>query len=511
MFDEGGSKFDSPTSQVTPRTMAVVILTAVAVLGGVYLLWRVREVIVWCALAVFVAVALDPAVNWIQRARIGRMTAIFLAYVGLLLGMTGTIALLVPMLVTQTKSLAHFAVAVSQDPQGWLGHVRDFVTRFSLGWLYDAVVGQLRDVPAQLGQWTESFLLSSRGFLINAAELVTASLAILVISFFLLRDGENFINLAIQRFPETQRARLRRILKQTATAVSGYVTGNLLISLICGVALCVVLIVLKMPYAVVLALIVAVLDLLPQIGATMGGALLVLAGLFVDPWKSIVLLAYVIIYQLVENHILTPAFRRLFLEAPEETYTAGQLQFFGELEGLRDPAAFARYLAPVKKQEWVVYAKPPFGGPQHVLEYLGRYTHRVAISNRRLLALEQGQVSFAWKDYRDQQQPQEVMTVSAEEFIRRFLQHSLPPGFQRIRYYGFLAHCHRTEKLDLCRRLLATPCSQLLPQPAACQNYSAALMAGNPRLCPRCGVGILISIQTLWPCHGPVPLRLDSS
>lgn len=306
MFDEGDSKFDSPTSQVTPRTVVVVILTAVAVLGGVYLLWRVREVIVWCAIAVFVAVALDPAVSWLQRARIGRMTAIFLAYLGLLLGMMGTIALLVPLLVTQTKSLSNFAVAVSQNPQGWLGHVRDFVTRFSLGWLYDAVVGQLRDVPAQLGQWTESFLLSSRGFLINAAEFVTASLAILVISFFLLRDGENFINLAIQLFPEAQRARLRRILKQTATAVSGYVTGNLLISLICGVALCVVLIILKMPYAVVLALIVAVLDLLPQIGATMGGALLVLAGLFVDPWKSIVLLAYVILYQLVENHILTP-------------------------------------------------------------------------------------------------------------------------------------------------------------------------------------------------------------
>ena len=306
MFDEGDSKFDPPTSQVTPRTVVVVILTAVAVLGGVYLLWRVREVIVWCAIAVFVAVALDPAVSWLQRARIGRMTAIFLAYLGLLLGMMGTIALLVPLLVTQTKSLSNFAVAVSQNPQGWLGHVRDFVTRFSLGWLYDAVVGQLRDVPAQLGQWTESFLLSSRGFLINAAEFVTASLAILVISFFLLRDGENFINLAIQRFPEARRARLRRILKQTATAVSGYVTGNLLISLICGVALCVVLIILKMPYAVVLALIVAVLDLLPQIGATMGGALLVLAGLFVDPWKSIVLLAYVILYQLVENHILTP-------------------------------------------------------------------------------------------------------------------------------------------------------------------------------------------------------------
>jgi len=214
---------------------------------------------------------------------------------------------------------------------------------------------------------------------------------------------------------------------------------------------------------------------------------------------------------LLPVQVLSRLFRRLFLEALEEAYAAGRLQFFGDLEGLRDPAAFAGYLAPVKKQEWVVYAKPPFGGPQHVLEYLGRYTHRVAISNRRLLALEQGQVSFTWKDYRDKQQPQKVMTVSAEEFIRRFLQHSLPPGFQRIRYYGFLANCHRTEKLALCRQLLATPCSQLLPQPAACRNYHAALIAGNPRLCPRCGVGILISIQTLWPCHGPVPLRLDSS
>jgi hypothetical protein len=106
-----------------------------------------------------------------------------------------------------------------------------------------------------------------------------------------------------------------------------------------------------------------------------------------------------------------------------------------------------------------VYAKAPFGGPQHVLEYLGRYTHRVAISNRRLLALESGQVSFRWKDYRDHNR-QKTMIVSASEFIRRFLQHALPPGFQRIRYYGFLANCHRAHKLDLCRQLLAAPGGQ---------------------------------------------------
>jgi len=145
-----------------------------------------------------------------------------------------------------------------------------------------------------------------------------------------------------------------------------------------------------------------------------------------------------------------------------------------------------------------------------VLEYLGRYTHRVAISNRRLLQLEDGQVSFQWKDYREEQQ-QKVMTVSAEEFIRRFLQHALPPGFQRIRYYGFLANCHRAAQLGLCRQLLATVCSLLLPQPADCRDFLAALTAGNVRLCPQCGISVLIRTQIFPLRHGPVSLRSDSS
>jgi len=208
--------------------------------------------------------------------------------------------------------------------------------------------------------------------------------------------------------------------------------------------------------------------------------------------------------------VLSARFRRLFLEALAKAHAAGELQFFGDLAPLRDPSAFARYLAPLKYQKWVVYAKAPFGGPQHVLEYLGRYTHRVAISNRRLLALENGQVSFEWKDYRDAGKSK-VMTVPAKEFIRRFLQHVLPPGLQRIRYYGFLANCHRAAKLNLCRQLLATACSLLLPQPADCRDFLAALTSTNSRLCPQCGRGILIRLQFFPPCHGPVPLRLDSS
>jgi len=207
---------------------------------------------------------------------------------------------------------------------------------------------------------------------------------------------------------------------------------------------------------------------------------------------------------------LSQLFRRLLLEALEQAYASGQLQFFGDLEPLRHPAAFARYLAPLKKSRWVVYAEPPLGGPQHVLEYLGRYTHRVAISNRRILALEDGQVSFQWKDYRDQQQ-QKVMTVSADEFIRRFLQHALPPGFQRIRYYGLLANCHRADKLDLCRRLLATALSPLLPTLAACRDFYVALVTRNCKLCPRCGIGTLTSVLILAPCPVPISPGWDSS
>ena len=201
---------------------------------------------------------------------------------------------------------------------------------------------------------------------------------------------------------------------------------------------------------------------------------------------------------------------RLFLQALEKAHAAGQLHFFGELESLADAPTFARYLLPVRASEWVVYAKPPFGGPQHVLEYLGRYTHRVAISNARLLAMEDGQVSFRWKDYRHPQRPK-VMTVSTDEFIRRFLQHAVPTGFQRIRYYGLLANCHRSRKLDVCRQLLRTPVSELLPRPTDYRHLYESLTGRNLRLCPQCGVGTLERMQILGPCHGPIPPGVDSS
>jgi hypothetical protein len=202
---------------------------------------------------------------------------------------------------------------------------------------------------------------------------------------------------------------------------------------------------------------------------------------------------------LLPVQVLSRRFRRLVLKAIRRTYAEGRLQFPGDLEPLRDPLAFTRYLDPLGYQKWVVYAKPPFGGPAHVLEYLGRYTHRVAISNRRLLALEAGKVSYSWTDYRDSQR--KVATVPADDFLRLFLQHSLPTGFQRIRYYGFLANCHRTLKLPLCRALLATPYSDLLPSPARYLSLQDQL-----RRCPNCGA--VLACYELPPL---TPIRLDTS
>ena len=195
--------------------------------------------------------------------------------------------------------------------------------------------------------------------------------------------------------------------------------------------------------------------------------------------------------------VLSALFRRLFLEALQQAHSAGKLKFFGERKDLADPLRFATFLAPLRKGKWVVYAKPPFGGPQKVLEYLGRYTHRVAISNHRLLAMQDGQVSFAWKDYRDGQKKQ--MTVPADEFIRRFLQHSLPQGFQRIRYYGLLANCRRAANLALCRSLLSSPAVELLPRTKDYRDFYHELSGKNLRVCPKCGTGQLIRLGVSAP------------
>ena len=183
--------------------------------------------------------------------------------------------------------------------------------------------------------------------------------------------------------------------------------------------------------------------------------------------------------------VLQRLYRRLFLQKLAAAHAAGRLQFFDALAPLSDPRAFARHLAPSRRVDWIVYAKKPFAGPEQVLRYLARYTHRIAISNRRIVALDDQSVSFTWKDYRDGGK-QKRMTLDAHEFIRRFLLHILPDGFQRIRHYGFLANGHRKAKLAVIRKLLAVA----PPEPAATETppgEPAATTTGATPPCPCCG------------------------
>jgi len=166
-----------------------------------------------------------------------------------------------------------------------------------------------------------------------------------------------------------------------------------------------------------------------------------------------------------------------------------------------------------RKKKWVVYAKRPFGGPQQVLDYLGRYTHRVAISNHRLLRLQRGRVTFAWKDYRDSGAARE-MTLDAEGFIRRFLLHVLPDGFQKIRYFGWMANRHRATGLELCRRFLGDVSQPAVTQLKDWKQRYLQLTGNDLSLCPACKLGRLVPVQILLPLTsliGRDVIRYDSS
>jgi hypothetical protein len=201
--------------------------------------------------------------------------------------------------------------------------------------------------------------------------------------------------------------------------------------------------------------------------------------------------------------VLSARFRHLFRDALLEAFQQGQLSFFGDLAGLSNPKAFRRWLHLASHRRWVVYAKRPFGGPAQVIQYLGRYTHRVALSNHRLLKIEDGRVWFRWKDYRHGS-AEKTLALDAVEFLRRFLLHVLPSGFVRIRYFGFLANCHVEDKIACCRQLLKVdPASRLLPTPPAdWQTLFHQLTGKLADLCPLCQKGRLVRVELL---HSLVP------
>ena len=215
--------------------------------------------------------------------------------------------------------------------------------------------------------------------------------------------------------------------------------------------------------------------------------------------------------------VLSRLFRRLFLGKLLAAHQAGRLAFFGDHAALAEPRAFATFLAPLRKVEWVVYAKKPFGGPQAVLAYLSRYTHRVAISNHRLISADQTSVSFKWKDYRIEGPDRyTTMTLATDEFIRRFLTHVLPKGLHRISHYGLFANGNRAANIARAHELLAVPSRS--KQAETFQTAAADGPRVLPRPCRCCG-GRMIIIETFargcQPKHRPAPaaaaIRIDTS
>jgi hypothetical protein len=189
----------------------------------------------------------------------------------------------------------------------------------------------------------------------------------------------------------------------------------------------------------------------------------------------------------LSRQVLRVVFRGKFVAGLKRAFRQGKLGFYGDQKGLRNPKLFRALVRSLYRQDWVVYINPPFGGPEYVLHYLARYTHRVAISNHRLISFRQGKVSFRWKDYAHGSKKR-IMTLSADEFLRRFLLHVLPKGFVRIRFFGFLAHRRRATLLPVC--------CQLLPAATASSHCPASPQPPPLWRCPVCG-GPMIVIERL--------------
>jgi len=289
------------------RTVAVALLTAAVVIGGLFLLWQIRSFIGTFVIALFLAAVLTPIVNWLQRRHrmVKRSIAIVLTYLGVVLLLALILGIFVPLIIQEIRDLIDFTVGVSQAGglEVWL---RDAADEFGLGWLVDRASPQLADLPSQLGALAKSFLLSAGAIAISAAGVVTSLISILTLTFFMILGSERFVNGAVSLFSEPRRPLVRNILNQSAGAVFGYVSGNLAISFVAGVTTFILLVLLGMPYPAALALLVAVLDLIPLVGATLGAAVVIVVAFFVEPWKALVLLVFFLIYQQLEGSVLQP-------------------------------------------------------------------------------------------------------------------------------------------------------------------------------------------------------------
>src|SRR5215204_1946470 len=305
--DEGVVWVRFAPSQVV-RTVAAALLTAAVVLAGFFLLWQVRTFIGWFVIALFLAAVLNPPVNWLERRHrlLKRSIAIVLTYLGVLVALVVIAGVFAPLVVQEIRDLIDFIVGVSHAG-GIEQYLRSLADQFGLGWVVDRLGTQLSNLPSQLGELAKSLLLSAGGFALSAAGFVPSLVTVLTLTFFLLLGSERLINGTVRLFPEPRRPLVRGILGQSGGAVFGYISGNLAISFIAGVTTFILLVVLGIPNPAALALLVAVLDLIPMVGATLGAAVVVIVGFFAaGPLYAGILLVFFLIYQQFEGSILQP-------------------------------------------------------------------------------------------------------------------------------------------------------------------------------------------------------------
>jgi predicted PurR-regulated permease PerM len=296
----------SPTQVM--RTVAIALLTTAVVLGAFFLLWQVRTFVGWFVIALFLAAVLSPAANWLERRfrLINRPLAIGLTYLGVLVALLLVVGIFVPVLVDQINGFIKFVTTAANAPEGSTKYIEGLAKDNGLGGFVQRFEDQLDELRKQLGGVLQNLLSASGQIALSVAEMIAALATVLTLTFFLLLGSERYVNAGVGLFPGRHQPLVRRIVGQAGGAISGYITGNLAISVICGITTFIVLLLLGMPYAAPLALLVAVLDLIPLVGATLGGALLVVVGLFVEPWKAVVLLVYIVVYQQAEGSLLQP-------------------------------------------------------------------------------------------------------------------------------------------------------------------------------------------------------------
>jgi len=286
------------STRTVARVVLVILLTTLAVLVALWLLYRLQSVVVWGILALFLTVALGPAVDWLERRHVPRTLSILTTYLVLLLVLAAVVAVAVPPLVQQGTEL----LQALREQGGLGGEAESLATPFGLGAVVHDIRPQLDALPAQIVSSVGSFTDVTAG----TVGTLTGALSVAVLAFFFLHDGARLVDAGVRLLPDAGRPVAHRVLRDSTAAIAGYIRGNLAISAIAGVSVLAGMLVLGIPYALPLSVALAVIDLVPMVGVTVGAVPVVLAALTVSPLKALILLAYIIVYSQIESNVLNP-------------------------------------------------------------------------------------------------------------------------------------------------------------------------------------------------------------